>query len=78
MKRKKERVEAERSRVKRIWEEMLVSRKESTLKEFRAKEKQLSDAQAREAQTLVDQSNVEKSYIKLPKHYQPNLLMRMY
>jgi hypothetical protein len=34
LKRNKERIEAERLRVQKIWEEMLNLRKESTLKEF--------------------------------------------
>jgi hypothetical protein len=45
LKRNKERIEAERLRVKKIWEEMLNLRKESTLKEFKEKEKELTEPQ---------------------------------
>jgi hypothetical protein len=44
LKRNKERIEAERLRVQKIWEEMVNLRKESTLKEFKEKDKELTVA----------------------------------
>jgi hypothetical protein len=66
-KRRSERVENERKRVQKIWEEILQNRKESSTEDFSQKNNQDSTAPLQE----------KKSYIKLPKHYQPSMLMRM-
>lgn len=79
-KRRSERIDAEKDRVRGIWEEMLNARKNSqpTMEDFSQVAHDEDRTAIEESKSGEDARKEPKNYIKLPKHYQPNLLSRVY